>query len=85
MIFDLLIVFSCSFGTGRFDHFSNYLMICLHVIYITHIEKKKKKKKKKNTGPRSAVGNVPGYRCVPDCNSRGREFNPGPVPYFRGA
>ena len=37
-----------------------------------------------NTGPRSAVGNVSGYRCVSDCNSRGREFDPGPVPYFRG-
>ena len=36
------------------------------------------------TGPRSAVGNVSGYRCVSDCKSRGREFDPGPVPYFRG-
>ena len=35
-------------------------------------------------GPRSAVGNVSGYRCVSDCISRGREFDPGPVPYFRG-
>ena len=25
-------------------------------------------------GPRSAVGNVSGYRCVSDCRSRGREF-----------
>ena len=25
-----------------------------------------------NTGPRSAVGNVSGYRCVSDCNSRDR-------------
>ena len=37
-----------------------------------------------NTGPRSAVGNVSGYRCEADCRSRGREFDPGPVPYFRG-
>ena len=37
-----------------------------------------------NTGPRSAVGNVSGYRCVSDCRSRGREFDPGPVPYSRG-
>ena len=37
-----------------------------------------------NIGPRSAVGNVSGYRCVSDCRSRGREFDPGPVPYFRG-
>ena len=36
------------------------------------------------TGPRSAVGNVSGYRCVSNCRSRGREFDPGPVPYFRG-
>ena len=34
--------------------------------------------------PRSAVGNVSGYRCVSDCRSRGRKFDPGPVPYFRG-
>ena len=37
-----------------------------------------------HTGPRSAVSNVSGYRCVSDCRSRGREFDPGPVPYFRG-
>ena len=36
------------------------------------------------TGPRSAVGNVSGYRCVSDCRSKGREFDPGPVPYFGG-
>ena len=35
------------------------------------------------TGSRRAVGNVSGYRCVSDCRSRGREFDPGPVPYFR--
>ena len=38
----------------------------------------------KCTGPRSAVGNVSGNRCESDCRSRGREFDPGPVPYFRG-
>ena len=37
-----------------------------------------------DTGLRSAVGNVSGYRCMSDCRSRGREFDPGPVPYFRG-
>ena len=37
-----------------------------------------------NTGPRSAVGNVSGNRCESDCRSRGRECDPGPVPYFRG-
>ena len=35
-------------------------------------------------GPRSAVGNVSGYRCVSDFRSRGREFDPSQVPYFRG-
>ena len=35
-------------------------------------------------GPRSAVGNVSGYRYVSDYRSRGREFDPGLVPYFRG-
>ena len=39
---------------------------------------------KTKTGPRSTVGNMSGYRCVSDCKSRGREFDPGPVPYFRG-
>ena len=35
-------------------------------------------------GPPSAVGNVSGYRCLSDCRSRGRAFDPGPVPYFHG-
>ena len=34
------------------------------------------------TGPRSTVGNVSGYRCEADCKSRGREFDPDPVPHF---
>ena len=36
------------------------------------------------TEPRSAVGNVSGYRCESDCRSRGCEFDPGLVPYFCG-
>ena len=36
------------------------------------------------TGPFSAVGNVSGNRCESDCRSGGREFDPGPVPYFCG-
>ena len=36
------------------------------------------------TGPRRAVGNISDYRCASDCRSRGREFDPGPVPYFGG-
>ena len=35
-------------------------------------------------GSRSAVSNVSGNRCESDCRSRGLEFDPGPVPYFRG-
>ena len=35
-------------------------------------------------GPRSAVGKMSGYRCVSDCRSRDHEFDPSPVPYFRG-
>ena len=31
------------------------------------------------TGSPSAVGNVSGYRCMSDCRSRGREFDPCPV------
>ena len=36
------------------------------------------------TRPRSAVGNVYGNRCESACRSRGREFDPSQVPYFRG-
>ena len=36
------------------------------------------------TGPPSVVRNVSDYRCSSDCRSRGREFDPGLVPYFRG-
>ena len=36
------------------------------------------------TGTGSAVGNVSGYRCVAECKSRDREFDPDPVPYFCG-
>ena len=35
-----------------------------------------------HTGPRSAVGNMSGYRCQSDCRSRDCEFDPGPVPYL---
>ena len=36
------------------------------------------------TGQRSAVDKVSSNRCESDCRSRGRKFDPGPVPYFRG-
>ena len=35
-------------------------------------------------GPRSAVRNVSGCRYVSDCRPRDLDFDPGPVPYFRG-
>ena len=38
----------------------------------------------KSVLPRSAVGNMSGSRCMSYCRSRGWEFDPGPVPYFRG-
>ena len=34
------------------------------------------------TGPHSTVSNVSDYRYLSDCRSRGRAFNPYPVPYF---
>ena len=39
---------------------------------------------KLDTGPRSAVSNVSGNRCQSDCRSRGHEFDPNLVLYFRG-
>ena len=36
------------------------------------------------SGPHSTVGDMSGTRCESHCRSRGCEFNPGPVPYFRG-
>ena len=35
-------------------------------------------------GPHSADSNLSGYRCVFVCRSRGSEFDPRLVPYFRG-
>ena len=37
----------------------------------------------KVTGSRSAVSYVSDYRCISDCRSRGREFDFGPVSYYR--
>ena len=34
------------------------------------------------SGPHSTVGNLSDCRYVSHCRSRGREFNPSPVPYF---
>ena len=62
----------------RVKHVTPFIMCSfkmLHLIGMCHYSR---------TGPRSAVGNVSGNRCESDCRSRGREFNPGPVPYFRG-
>ena len=38
----------------------------------------------KINGSCSTVGNVSGNRFESDCRSRGGEFDPGPVPYYRG-
>ena len=35
-------------------------------------------------GPGGAVGYMSDCRYVSDCRSRGRKFDPSPVPYFRG-
>ena len=51
---------------------------------MNHTSSKNPQIQKLVDGLRSAVGNVSGYRCVSVCKSRGREFDPGPVPYFRG-
>ena len=40
-------------------------------------------KKMRFTRVPRAVGNVSGNRCESVCRSRGREFDPGPVPYRR--
>ena len=37
-----------------------------------------------NTELRIAVGNVSRFRCEADCRSGVSEFDPRPVPYFRG-
>ena len=34
------------------------------------------------TGLPSTVSSVSDYRCVSDCRSRGREFDPGLIPYL---
>ena len=64
-----------SHAANQYYNTCHFMANCLylHVNYIT-----------KFTGPGSAVGNVSGNRCESDCRSRGRVFDPGPVPYFRG-
>ena len=36
-----------------------------------------------NQAVTNAVGNVSGYRCMFYCKSNSRQFDPGPVPFFR--
>ena len=62
-------------GTGNFQCLTKMVLAILTCFHRPKVE---------FTGPHSAVGNVSGYRCESDCKSRGREFDPGPVPYFRG-
>ena len=54
------------------------------ILWVLGVQKQIRRHRMNCAGPRSAVGNVSGYRCVSDCRSRGCEFDPGPVPYFRG-
>ena len=65
-----------------------YVCCCYSGVYFTKIvceyDQEIPQSQTADAGPRSAVGNVSGYRCVSDCRSRGREFDPGLVPYFRG-
>ena len=60
-----------------------YVKICKYSKTCLKLPLKKDETKIFITGPRSAVGNVSGYRCVSDCRSRGHEFDPSLVPYFR--
>ena len=55
-----------------------YMHACVHVVLIILIIHRN------IPGPVAQSVKVSGYRCVSDCISRGREFDPGPVPYFRG-
>ena len=66
---------SCSFQQSDQSHRLACKVTCLYVLVTSE---------RPCTGPRSAVGNVSGYKCVSDCRSRVREFDPGLVPYFRG-
>ena len=60
------------------------MVLIAWVIFASQGTKSTSYHKYRFTGPRSAVGNVSGNRCESDCRSRGHEFDPGPVPYFRG-
>ena len=72
-----LLLFWCPYcGTSSNSVYTTHTHIYLYIYTHIHIHKL--------AGPRSAVGNVFDYRCVSDCRSRGCEFDPGPVPYFRG-
>ena len=46
--------------------------------------KKEGKDQESNTIKHHTWPKIPMGKCVSDCNSSGREFDPGPVPYFRG-
>ena len=63
----------CDFVCGTLSHAKSLLQWSVKHYQVTF-----------DTGPGSAVGNVSCHRCESDCRSRGREFDPGPVPYFRG-
>ena len=72
----LQVILCCGFIISKF--------ILLHVTLFRAFYRHFTCLKKQKPGPRSAVSNVSGNRCESGCRSRGREFDPGPVPYFRG-
>ena len=56
----------------------------LHCLPLSHKKDSRLYGLKNRAGPRSTVGNMSDCRYVSDCRSRGRKFDPGPVPYFHG-
>ena len=73
MLHNVFVIHNCLTLTGSFNILSVNLLKWSDPKVITQ-----------RARPRSAVGNVSGYRCVSDCRSRGHKFDPSPVPYFRG-
>ena len=55
-----------------------------HVVHVYWIDTVYVQNNLPATGLCSAVSNESRNRCESDCRSRGPEFDPGVVPYFRG-
>ena len=65
-------------------HVHLYVVVVVVVVNITKPQPIEAEQEYILTRLCSAVGNVSGNRCESNCRSSGREFDPGPVPYFRG-